>query len=206
MLNTRLLHTPHRSIRSSESNVASTCACPRRRAKHPAPDRWFEPLSPSGKGRTDGETRSSPSMLAPCVPHGALGIKRAPRRGYAPAVSDRTWPEQTKSLSLPPSGPSAAPALISRHRFVLCRAVVMFDHWGVAPSTPNEGHNGFAAQMQGGLGKSISAARPPGTRLIRFPVVAGPGARPWKSRQYHPLSFGQSSQSPIDRVPAVTES
>jgi hypothetical protein len=31
----------------------------------------------------------------------------------------------------------------------------MFDHRGVAPSTPNEGHNGFAGRMQEGHGKFV---------------------------------------------------
>jgi len=74
-------------------------------------------------------------------------------KAYAPAVSDRTWPEETKSLSPPSSDPSAAPTPISRHRFVLRRAVVMFDHRGVAPSTPKNAHNGFAGRMQEGHGK-----------------------------------------------------
>jgi hypothetical protein len=104
----------------------------------------------------DGHRNSVFPVYAGSPPRiGASGIKRAPRKAYAPAVSDRTWSEQTKSLSLPSSDPSAAPAPISRHRFVLCRAVVMFDHRGVAPSTPNEGHNGFAGQMQEGHGKFV---------------------------------------------------
>ena len=108
-------------------------------------------------------------------------------------------------VTLPSSGLSAAPASISRHRFHLCRAVAMFEFGAVAPSTPNNRHSGFAARMQEGLGKSISMARPQGTRLIHsaiftFPRWRGPVARPWKSRQYHHLRFGQSSQSQTDRA------
>jgi hypothetical protein len=121
--------------------------------KSPAPDRRFEPLSPSGKRRTDGKL-GLPRLCWLLAPEG-LGIKRQPQEASAPAVSDRTWSEETKSLSLPSSDPSAAPALISRHRFVLCRAVVMFDHRGVAPSTPKEAHNGFAGRMQEGHGKFV---------------------------------------------------
>jgi hypothetical protein len=35
----------------------------------------------------------------------------------------------------------------------------MFDHRGVAPSTPNEGHNGFAGRMQEGQGKFVRPIR-----------------------------------------------
>jgi hypothetical protein len=51
----------------------------------------------------------------------------------------------------------------------------MFDHRGVAPSTPNEGHNGFAGQMQEGHGKfvrpTLEAMRPTLEAIRRFAEV-----------------------------------
>jgi len=73
LLKTRLLHTLRRSIRSPEFTPQPLAPVPGGGRKRPAPDRWFEPPSPSGKRRTDAETRSSPSMQAPC-PRQALGI------------------------------------------------------------------------------------------------------------------------------------
>jgi hypothetical protein len=158
-----------------------------------------------------------PVYAGSSAPEGALGIKRAPRRVYAPAVSDRTWPERTKSLSLPSSGPSAAPAPISRHRIHLCRAVAMFDHWGAAPSAPNEPHTEFTQRMQEGVGENYfglptrpanlatSATHP--RSIAALPVVGYPGhardARfPYSSRrrmsnssECNPFAQRRSSQS-----------
>jgi hypothetical protein len=122
-----------------------------------------------------------------------LSVK--PRKAYAPAVSDRTWSEQTKSLSLPSSDPSAAPAPISRHRFVLCRAVVMFDHRGVAPSTPNEGHNGFAGQMQEGHGKFVRS-----TRSNKQVSGVEPRRRPLTSKTKKPPGQATSSKLRVGRL------
>jgi hypothetical protein len=52
----------------------------------------------------------------------------------------------------------------------------MFDHRGVAPSTPNEGHNGFAGPMQEGHGKfvrpALEAMRPTLEAISRFGEVS----------------------------------
>jgi hypothetical protein len=52
----------------------------------------------------------------------------------------------------------------------------MFDHRGVAPSTPNEGHNGFAGRMQEGHGKfvrpTLEAMRPTLEAISRFAEVS----------------------------------
>jgi hypothetical protein len=97
-------------------------------------------------------------VYAGSLPHdGDSGIKRAPRKAYAPAVSDRTWPEQTKSLSLPPSGPSAAPAPINRHRIHLCRAVAMFDS-GPSRRRPQTSLIALSRRLAKGVTESLSAA------------------------------------------------
>jgi hypothetical protein len=114
-------------MRSPAPNAATTCACPRRRAKN-------------ARRRTDGsnrfhrpesagwilETRSSPSMLAP-GPEGLQELSVSPE-GVTRRQS-RTGQSRNgrKGSPFPSSGLSAAPAMISRHRFHLCRAVAMFD-------------------------------------------------------------------------------
>ena len=67
--------------------------------------------------------------------------------------------EDAKASPFPSSGLSAAPASITRHRFVLRRAVAMFDHSGsYAPSTPNPPHTAFAPTCQGGHEKFMRGA------------------------------------------------
>ena len=77
--------------------------------------------------RPDGSKNSVFPVYAGSRPNRAIGIKRVPK-GIARRQS-RTGQGRNgrKGSPLPSSGPSAAPAPISRHRFHLCRAVAMFD-------------------------------------------------------------------------------
>ena len=89
--------------------IATTCACPRSRAKPAAGQKVRTALRPPAESGRTGGNSVFPVYAGP----------RSPRRGWelsgvsrkeprAPAVSDRTWPDETRGR---PPGPPAYPPL-----------------------------------------------------------------------------------------------
>jgi hypothetical protein len=98
LLKTRLLHTPHRLIGHPNPTPQPLAPVPgggrNARRRTDGSNRFRRPEAP------DGCRNSVFPVYAGSPPGWALGIKRAPRRGYAPAVSDRTKPEWTQRFAL----------------------------------------------------------------------------------------------------------
>ena len=82
----------------------------------PPPDRWFEPQAPSGQKRAAGRKLGLPRLCRPPdLPRrgwelSGVSTKKEP---HAPAVSDRTWPDETRGRPPESAGPSAAPPVAS---------------------------------------------------------------------------------------------
>jgi hypothetical protein len=112
--------------------------------------------------RPDGSKNSVFPVYAGSRPNRAIGIKRVPK-GIARRQS-RTGQGRNgrKGSPLPSSGPSAAPAPISRHRFHLCRAVAMFDS---GPSRRRPQTDAIAGSPGRCKGVTESLPAPPARRI-----------------------------------------
>ncbi len=149
---------------------------------NPPPDRWFEPRRQPAKAA--GEKSVFPVYAGPLsIPRRGKGIKRhPPRETHAPAVSDRTWPVETREHprsfpAYPPHPPhrplQEGPGETERKPMVIIRAAN-------APSTPKLCLAGSDTSAKGAsrkislLPRATPAARKP---LFAKPISCPPVAR-----------------------------
>jgi hypothetical protein len=132
--------------------------------------------------RPDGSKNSVFPVYAGSRPNRAIGIKRVPK-GIARRQS-RTGQGRNgrKGSPLPSSGPSAAPAPISRHRFHLCRAVAMFDSGPSRRRPQTDAIAGSPGRCKG-VTESLPAAGAADSPAIQF-----------RRRRYNHAILGQLSQ------------